>query len=360
MNLNEVIAGRANEILTGNRGGKSPVHPNDHVNKGQSSNDTIPTTIRVAALIASNTSLKPALTGLHKALLAQSESLAGISKIGRTHLQDAVPITLGQEFAGYARQVELGLARVEQAETELSELPLGGTAVGTGLGTHPEFAARVIDGLNADLGLAIREAKNHFEVQGAQDGIVAASGSYKAVAVSLSKIANDIRLLASGPRAGLGELNLPRLQPGSSIMPGKVNPVVSEAVIQASAQVIGYDAAICLGGLGGYFELNTMLPLMAHNLLGSIQLLAGAARLLNEKCVTGLTANIERCRALIEGSLALSTYLVPEMGYDRAAAVAEEAYQTGRTVRQVVLDQGLLSEEETDKLFDQASNPDEA
>ena len=357
MNANEVIASRANEILTGQRGGKSPVHPNDHVNRGQSSNDVIPTTIRLAALLQIKDILRPGLETLHQSLNAQTKKLSNVTKIGRTHLQDAVVITLGQEFGGYARQVELALARVGQAQDELCELPLGGTAVGTGLNTHPRFAGRVISALAGELGLPLREAKNHFEAQSAQDALVSASGGLRTVAVSLAKIANDIRFLGSGPRAGLGEINLPRLQPGSSIMPGKVNPVVSEAVIQIAAQVMGNDLTLSLGGQGGYFQLNTMLPVMAYNLLQSIELLGNGARLLAEKCVDGITPNRERCAQLIQGSLALSTYLVPALGYDKSAALAEKAYETGRTVREAALESGLLSPEEVDRLLAPALKP---
>jgi len=351
MNANEIIAGRANELLTGRRGSKSPVHPNDQVNKGQSSNDVIPTAIRLAALLSIREVLLPGLRLLKAELDTQARALAKVAKIGRTHLQDALPVTLGQEFGGFARQVELGLKRLSRAEEELSELPLGGTAVGTGLGAAEGFAARVIAGLARETGLPLSEAADHFEAQGAQDGLVAASGHLRTIALSLAKIANDIRLLASGPRAGLGEINLPRLQPGSSIMPGKVNPVVPEAVIQVAAQVSGNDLTVALGGQGGFFELNTMLPVMAHNLLQSIALLGPAAALLAEKCVAGITPNRERCAGLIEGSLALSTYLVPELGYDRAAALAEEAFRTGRTIREVALEKGELTPERLDELL---------
>ncbi len=357
MNANEVIAGRANEILTGRRGGKEPVHPNDHVNKGQSSNDVIPTAIRLAALLLIRETLGPGLEKLLDALSGQARKLAPVAKIGRTHLQDAVPITLGQEFQGFARQIELALVRMRKAERELGVLPLGGTAVGTGLNTHPRFAAQVIAGLSGELGLVLEEAKNHFEAQSAQDGLIAAGGELRTMALSLAKIAGDIRLLASGPRAGLGEINLPRLQPGSSIMPGKINPVVPEAVIQVTAQVLGNDLTLALGAQGGYFQLNTMLPVMAHNLLQSVELLGAAAGLLADKCVAGITPNRERCAQLIEGSLALSTYLVPVLGYDKAAALAEEAYATGKTIREAALESGLLSPEEVDRLLAPAQNP---
>ncbi len=343
MNANEVIAGRANEMLTGKRGGKSPVHPNDHVNLGQSSNDVIPTVIHLAAFLEVQHWLLPALEGLRGSLVEKSGAFAHVLKIGRTHLQDAVPLSLGQEFSGYARQVELGAQRVREASQGLLELALGGTAVGTGLNAHPEFARRVIALIAHETGFDFREAVNHFEAQGAQDAAVYLSGALKTTAVSLSKIANDLRWLASGPRCGLGEINLPSLQPGSSIMPGKVNPVIPEVVLQVAAQVVGNDATISLCGQGGAFELNTMLPLLAFNLLQSISLLASASQLLHSRCVAGITANEETCRANVERSLALSTYLAPRVGYDRAAEIAGKAWKEGKTVREVVLEEGILS-----------------
>jgi len=357
MKANEVIAGRANEILTGKRGGKAPVHPNDHVNLGQSSNDVIPSVIHLAALTQIRGRLIPALTSLGGSLEEKAREFRDVHKIGRTHLQDAVPIRLGQELGGYARQVEWAVARLDRAQESLSELALGGTAVGNGVNTHEEFAARVIEMLARETGCSLREAENHFEAQAARDAAVEASGVLKTVAVSLMKIANDIRWLASGPRCGLGEIQIPSLQPGSSIMPGKVNPVIPEVVIQAAAQVIGNDTAITIGGQWGVLELNTMLPLIAHNLLQSISLLTNGAALLREKCVTGIKANREKCEANIEQSLALVTHLVPALGYDRAAALAKEAYATGRTVRQVVLDKGVLPEDELDRLLAQGLEP---
>ncbi len=351
MNANEVIAGRANEILTGRRGGKEPVHPNDHVNLGQSSNDVIPTVIHVAAALAIAERLSPALGKLLNELRKKADEFSGVMKIGRTHLQDAVPISLGQEFGGYSRQIELGLERVERASNALSELALGGTAVGNGLNTHPEFAGRVIGLLRERTGISFREAKDHFEAQGAQDSAVEASGELKTLAVSLTKIANDIRLLASGPRCGVGELSIPSLQPGSSIMPGKVNPVMPEVVIQVCAQVIGNDATITYGAQGGYLELNTMLPVIALDLLESIEILASAVSLFAEKCVSGIRANHEKCESYIEQSLALSTYLVPFIGYDRAAEISKEASATGKTVREVVLEKGILSKEKLEEIF---------
>jgi len=351
MNANEVVAGRANEILTGKRGGKAPVHPNDHVNLGQSSNDVIPSVIHIAALLEIRNRLIPSLEELGDVLQQKAHEFADIIKIGRTHLQDAVPLTLGQEFGGYARQVELGIERLQATEQRLSELALGGTAVGTGLNAHPGFASATVAFISRETGCTFHEAGNHFEAQAAQDASVEVSGALKTVAVSLMKIANDIRWLASGPRCGLGEINLPSRQPGSSIMPGKVNPVIPEAVIQVAAQVVGNDAVITYGGQGGYFELNTMLPVIAYNLLQSIQLLSSATSLFAQKCVSGITANREKCLANVEQSLALSTFLVPSIGYDKAAAVAKQAHKSGKTVRRVVLEEEIMSNEEFDELL---------
>lgn len=356
MNANEVIAGRANEILTGRRGGKAPVHPNDHVNLGQSSNDVIPTAIHVAAVLALRERLAPALAILQDALRQKADEFSCVMKIGRTHLQDAVPISLGSEFGGYARQIELGRERVGRAADTLTELALGGTAVGNGLNTHPEFAGKVIRFLSERTGIPFREAKDHFEAQGAQDSSVEASGELKTLAVSLIKIANDIRLLASGPRCGIGEISLPTLQPGSSIMPGKVNPVMPEVVIQVCAQVIGNDATITYCGQGGYLELNAMLPVIALDLLESIEILASAARLFAENCISGIQANRERCRSYIEQSLELSTYLAPFIGYDKAAEISKEALATGKTVREVVREKGILPEEKLDEIFQEITS----
>ena len=349
MNMNEVLSSRANEILTGSKGGKAPVHPNDHVNLGQSSNDVIPTTIHVAAMIQLHERLRPALDGLQQVLEEKVLAFGDVRKIGRTHLQDAVPMTLGDEFSGYARQIELARDRFSGLETRLAELALGGTAVGSGLNTHPEFAGRVIAALNTATGLSFREAANHYQAQASQDTAVELSGALKTLAVALVKIANDLRWLASGPRCGLGEIALPALQPGSSIMPGKVNPVIPEAVIQAAAQVMGNDTVIALSGQSGNFELNVMLPVTAYNLLQSLGLMAAAAGLLQRKCIAGISANRERCAANIEQSLALVTGLVPHIGYDRAAALAQEAYQTGRTIRDIARDHNLLDEEALDQ-----------
>ncbi|MCP4118496.1 MAG: class II fumarate hydratase [Desulfobacteraceae bacterium] len=344
MNMNEVIATRANEILTGEKKGKSPVHPNDHVNLGQSSNDVIPSVIHMAARTEIGNRLVPALETLFTALAEKTALFSDVKKIGRTHLQDAVPMTLGQEFSGYARQVELGILRMKAASEQLASLALGGTAVGTGVNTHGEFARQVIRSISEETGYSFREADNHFEAQGAQDGAVAVSGALKTVAVSLLKIANDIRWLASGPRAGLGEINLPGLQPGSSIMPGKVNPVIPEAVIQVAAQVMGNDTAITMGAQAGFFELNTMLPVIGYNLLQSIGLLSSVAALFADKCIGGITANRAVCESNIEKSLAMATYLVPHVGYDRAAAIAKRAFDTGKTVREIALAEEKLPE----------------
>ncbi|MGB5987533.1 MAG: class II fumarate hydratase [Desulfobacterales bacterium] len=342
MNMNEVLATRANEILTGRKQAKHPVHPNDQVNRGQSSNDVIPSALHLAAVVAIREQLVPALKGLDKTLQKRAREFADLPKIGRTHLMDAVPMTLGQEFGGFARQMELAQERLQGPLGRLAELPLGGTAVGTGLNAHPEFAGRVIGELARETGFAFVEARDHFEAQGARDAVVETSGVLKTIALGLAKIANDIRWLASGPRCGLGELRLPALQPGSSIMPGKVNPVIPEAVIQVAAQVVGHDTILTLAGQGGFFQLNTMMPLMVQALMESIRLLAAAARALDKKCITGLSADEKVCRGNIEKSLALVTALVPYLGYDRAAKVAKTAYESGCTIREVVLAEKLL------------------
>jgi len=351
MNMNEVVASRANEILTGKKGGRSPVHPNDHVNMGQSSNDVIPSVIHIAALTRLNSRLIPALESLKQALSAKSNEFKDIRKLGRTHLQDAVPLTLGQEFSGYARQIELGIERIRAVAPRLSELALGGTAVGSGLNAHPEFAKNVIALISERSGLPFTEAVNHFEAQAGQDAAVETSGALKTLSVSLVKIANDIRWLASGPRSGIGEITIPSLQPGSSIMPGKVNPVIPEAVIQVAAQVVGNDATITMGGQAGNFELNVMLPVMAYNLLQSISILASVTQTFAAKCIAGITANREVCAAYIEKSLALATALVPRIGYDQAAAIAKKAYETGKTIRQIALVEALMPEDELNDLL---------
>jgi fumarate hydratase class II len=352
MNANEVIANRAIQLLGGELGSKIPVHPNDHVNMSQSSNDVIPTAIHVAATLALRDELIPALEHLREALVEKAHAFDPIVKTGRTHLQDATPIRLGQVFGGYAAQAQKGVERAQSAVGALRELPLGGTAVGTGLNRPVAFPGRAIAYINEVLETDFVEAENHVEANAARDGIVEASGALKTIAVSLTKIANDIRWLGSGPRNGLGELTLPEVQPGSSIMPGKVNPVMAEALILVAAQVIGHDAAITLGGLGGYFELNLMMPLLAYDLLRSIEWLANGVRVFTDRCVLEIEANEERCREMVERSLALATALAPAIGYDRAAEVAREAERTGRSVREVAKAWEVLSPRELDAALD--------
>jgi fumarate hydratase class II len=352
MNANEVISTRANELLTGNRDARNPVHPNDHVNLGQSTNDVIPTTIHIAALTSMTEDLIPALEVLYESLHKKSEDFDSVVKIGRTHLQDAVPIRLGQEFSGYAHQIKLGIRRVEALKGSLSTLALGGTAVGTGLNTHPEFASRVIELISQETGFQLTETENHFEAQANQDTAVEAGAALKTVAVSMMKIANNMRWLSSGPRGGLGEINIPALQPGSSMMPGKVNPVIAESVIQVAAHVIGNEAAITISGQVGNFEMSVMIPVIAYNLLHSIRILSAAAKIFAEKCINGITANEAACRAFIEKSLAMSTGLVPVIGYERAAAIAQEALRTGKTVREVAMEQKVLPEAQLEELLD--------
>jgi fumarate hydratase class II len=351
MNANEVIANRAIEMLGGERGSKD-VHPNDHVNMCQSSNDVIPTTIRLAALLGISEDLTPALERLKASLAQKARELDDVVKVGRTHLMDATPVRLGQELAGYAMQVEKGIERLRSASQRLAELPLGGTAVGTGLNAHLEFAPRAVAALAERTGHPLREAADHFEAQGAQDALVETSGALKTVAVSLMKIANDVRWMGSGPRAGLGELRIPPLQPGSSIMPGKVNPVATEVVRQVAAQVIGNDATVTVGGALGDFELNVMMPVMAHNLLQAVNLLSRAATLFAERCVDGLEADAERARALVEHSFPIITALVPKIGYDEAADIAKEALATGRGIREIAAERNVLTPEELDEALD--------
>ena len=351
MNTNEVLATLASERL-----GRD-VHPNDHVNASQSSNDVFPSSIHTAATSAVTNDLIPALTQLATSLRGKEHEFAEIVKAGRTHLMDATPVTLGQEFGGYAAQVELGLERVTASLPRLAELPLGGTAVGTGINTPPGFAAQVIAELAKTTGLPLTEARNHFEAQGARDALVEASGQLRTIAVGLTKIANDLRWMGSGPRAGLAQIALPDLQPGSSIMPGKVNPVIPEAVCQVCAQVIGNDAAVAFGGAAGNFELNVMLPMLARNLLESIRLLANVSRLLAERCVDGITANVERCREYAESSPSIVTPLNRYLGYEEAARIAKQALAERKTIRQVVierghLDRGTLTEEQLDAALD--------
>ncbi len=355
MNVNEVLANRANELLGKPKGSNSPVHPNDHVNRCQSSNDVIPSAIRIATRRRLSEALLPSLERLRDALSTKAGEFSDVMKIGRTHLQDAVPVTLGQEFSGYASQVDHAIRRVRATFRDLEELPLGGTAVGTGLSAHPEFGVRTVAEIGTIAGIPFRPAENRFEAMGAQDPLVSTSGALKGLAASLMKICHDLRLLSSGPRCGIGEIDLPPLQPGSSIMPGKVNPVILEVGIQVAAQVIGNDAAVTLGGCLGVLELNVMLPLMARNLLESIGLLSAAAGLLADRCVTGITPNRKRCGELIEQSLAMVTPLAVRIGYDRAAELAHEAYHTGKTIRAILLERKVLPEGEIRKILDPKS-----
>ncbi|MGI8780471.1 MAG: class II fumarate hydratase [Solirubrobacteraceae bacterium] len=331
MNANEVIASLA--------GGGA--HANDHVNMGQSSNDVFPSAVHLAALDEATHRLGPALERLERSFAAKAAAFADVVKAGRTHLMDAVPVTLGQEFSGYAAQVRLGRRRVENALPQVAQIPLGGTATGTGLNTHPEFATRVRERLAGDMGLAIRAPEDPFEAQGNRDALVELSGALKVIAVSLTKIANDLAMMGSGPRAGIGELFLPELQKGSSIMPGKVNPVIPEVVLQVSAQVIGNDTAITVGGLQGQFELNVRIPLIARNLLQSIALLASTSELFAEKCVDGIEANLAGCEASAEGTLAVATALNPFIGYDKASEIVKDASASGRTLREVAREHGV-------------------
>ena len=352
MNANEVIANRASQLAGKPIGSKDPVHPNDHVNMGQSSNDVIPSAIHIAVGESIRNDLMTALEHLQHGLEAKTQELWDIIKIGRTHLMDATPVRLGQEFSGYAKQVEHGKLRAGNAIAAVEELALGGTAVGTGLNSHPEFSGRVMGYLWNRTGVAFREARNHFEAQGAKDGLVEASGELRTIAVSLFKIANDIRWLGSGPRCGIGEIQLPATQPGSSIMPGKVNPVICESVMQVSAQVFGNDTAVCWGGANGILELNVMMPMMAHNILESVRLLANVVRAFQDKCVSGITANRERCNQLVEYSMAMVTSLAPIIGYDRAAEIAKESAKTGKTVREICLERRILPETELTRALD--------
>jgi fumarate hydratase class II len=352
MNANEVIANLSNRRLGGALGVYTPVHPNDHVNMGQSSNDVIPTAAHVSALVELRGGLGPALDRLASSLEKKAAEFDPVIKLGRTHLMDAVPVRLGQEFGGYARQIRKGWEQIERSSRGLEELALGGTATGTGLGTHPEFGSRVAALLGESLGLPLREAGNHFEAQGARDDIAMTSGALKGLACSLIKIANDIRWMGSGPFGGLSELRIPELQPGSSIMPGKANPVLCETVVQVAAQVIGNDAAITAGAQAGAFELNAMIPLMAGNLLVSIGILGSACRLFAARLVDGLGADPERCREVLERSPMTATALGPRIGYERAAALVKEALAKKSSVRSLALEAGLIRPEEADRIFD--------
>ncbi|MDN5769888.1 MAG: class II fumarate hydratase [Microlunatus sp.] len=351
MNTNEVIASLATSIAG------EDIHPNDHVNASQSSNDVFPSAIHIAATDSLTNTLIPALDHLAEALEAKSTEFAKVVKSGRTHLMDATPVTLGQEFGGFAAQIRYGIERVQATLPRVAELPLGGTAVGTGINTPAGFAAAVIGTISEQTGLPLTEARNHFEAQGARDGLVEASGALRTIAVSLNKIANDLRWMGSGPRAGLGEIALPDLQPGSSIMPGKVNPVLAEATHMVAAQVIGNDAAVAFAGAAGNFELNVMLPVMARNLLESIRLIANVSRLLADRCVAGVVANVDHCRHLAESSPSIVTPLNRYLGYENAAAVAKKALKENKTIRQVVIDSGFvadgkLTEEQLDTALD--------
>ena len=350
-NANEVIAGRATEILGGETGSRL-VHPNDDVNFGQSSNDVIPTAIHVAAVAAIREELTPALAALAGSLQAKAAEFEDVVKSGRTHLMDATPVTLGQEFGGWAAQVRKAIERLDKVLPELEELALGGTAVGTGINAPSGFAAAVIGLMAERTGFPFTEAGDHFEAQGSKDAVVMASGVLKTIAVSLFKIANDIRFLGSGPTAGIAEIRIPDLQPGSSIMPGKVNPVMSEMMMQVAAQVVGNDATITWSGANGNFELNVMMPVMAHNLLESIGLLAAASKTFATKCVDGIEANAERVRELLERNAVVVTALNPHIGYDNGARIVKEAAATGRSIRELVLEAGLMTPDELDAALD--------
>ena len=351
MNANEVIATRAIELLGGTRGDKS-VHPNDHVNNCQSTNDVFPTAIHVAAMDAVESHVLPALRRLAGAFQAKATEFAGVVKAARTHLQDAVPITLGQEFSGYASVVRHAVARVESTRAHLAELAIGGTAAGTGINAHPEFAARVVTELRSFTGHLFRRAENPFEAMQNRDAAVELSGALRTVAVGLMKIANDLRLLTSGPRTGLNEIELPATQPGSSIMPGKVNPVIPEAVNMVAAQIIGNDAAVAVAGMNGNLDLNVMMPVIAHNLLESLELLGSAAAVLTDKCVTGITANVPQCHAYGERTASLVTAVAPILGYDAAAKIFKKALAEDKPMRQAILDEGLIPKERLDEILD--------
>jgi fumarate hydratase class II len=355
MNINEVIANRCSQLAGKPIGSKDPVHPNDHVNMGQSSNDVIPTAIHIAVGERIRKYLLPALEQLHGALEKKALEFWNVIKIGRTHLMDATPVRLGQEFGGYAKQIEYSRLRAGNAIAAIEELPLGGTAVGTGLNCHPDFSAIVMRHLWNQTSIAFREARNHFEAQAAKDGLVQASGQLKTIAVSLFKIANDIRWLGSGPRCGIGEILLPETQPGSSIMPGQVNPVICESVMQVCARVIGNDATVTWAAANGNFELNVMMPVLAHSMLESLRLLANVTNVFREKCIVGIQANQERCAELVEYSMAMVTSLAPIIGYDKAAEIAKESAKTGKTVREICREKQILPESELNAALDPVS-----
>ncbi len=351
MNANEVLSNRAIELRGGEIGDRS-VHPNDHVNMGQSSNDVIPSSIHLSVLREWYKRLKPSLEQMQSVLERKSEEMQDVVKVGRTHLQDATPVTLGQELGGHAAQIRKSIRRIDSAADELKELPIGGTAVGTGLNTHPEFADRVCSKLQDWTGYDVRETDNHFESQGARDALVDFSGSLRTLAVGLMKIANDVRWLGSGPRCGIGEMKVPAVQPGSSIMPGKINPVLAESVTQVAAQVMGSDTTVSVAGQSGNFELNVMMPVMAYNVLESQRLLANVTTAFSEKCLEQIEPDEDRCQEMVEQSLALVTNLAPEVGYDQAAEIAKEAHKTGKTIREVALERDLLPAERLDELLD--------
>ena len=351
MNVNEVIANRANEILGSKLGSNSPVHPNDHVNMGQSSNDVIPSAIHIAAKIAISKKLIPALTLISNEFDNKIKEFDSIIKIGRTHLQDATPIRLGQEFSGYGASILNGTSRLFKSISSITDIAQGGTAVGTGINTHPEFGSKIAYEISKYTDIEFKETPNHFEAQANQDAAVEVSSALKSIAVSISKVANDIRLMGTGPRCGLGELILPPVQPGSSIMPGKVNPVICESMLQVCAQIIANDLAITLGAQGGAFELNVMLPLIANNLVQSINLLSNGIVMFNDKLLRNLKVDKEKCEDYIEKSLSMCTILVPVIGYDKTAQIAYEAYETGKTIRELLLDKNILSDMEVKKLL---------
>lgn len=352
MNVNEVISNRAIQLLGGEIGSKTPVHPNDHVNKGQSSNDTIPSSMHIATLNEIHYRLVPAIDHLVEALSKKSEEFKGIIKIGRTHLQDAVPLTLGQEFSGYIAQLKTAKAHILETSKHLEKLPIGGTAVGTGLNAHPKLDKKVCEILSNRMGLNFRAEGNKFAMIAAKDEIVATSGALRTLAIACMKIANDIRWLASGPRSGLGELSLPANEPGSSIMPGKINPTQNEMLVQVGAQVVGNDAAIATGGQWGYLELNLMKPMMISNILESIQILSNGMVSFAEKAIAGLEANKDKIENLVEQSLMLATALTPYIGYDKAADVAKTAHKEGKTIREILMEKDLLPEDKIDEALD--------
>ena len=352
MNANEVIANRANEILGTALGEKGTVHPNDHVNMGQSSNDVIPTAIHVAAVIAIDQDLLPALRELEESLARKAKEFDPVVKSGRTHLMDATPIRLGQEFSGYQSQIDHGIRRVTASRASLTELAIGGTAVGTGINSHPDFPGRVVEKIGGATNAKFRVAENHFEAQMAQDSLVEASGAIRTVAVSMLKIANDLRWLSSGPHTGLREINLPAIQPGSSIMPGKVNPVIPEAVMQVAVTAMGNDATIAIANTHSNLDLSTMMPVMSHRLQQNIDLLSNVAKVFAHKCIDGITANVDLLLKYAESSPAIATKLNPIIGYEKAAEIAKEAGRSGKSVKEIVIEKGILSAEEAEKVLD--------